>query len=222
MQRIRLPARETGVMVAKPSSHAQAGETATAPQARRTCAFCGAAGPLTKEHVFGDWLSRLGLDPEPAVHRAGPLNRLGKDLGTGPMFSRTVRNVCSTCNNGWMSALEHLAQLSLGPLILGDSGDISPDQQGALALWAQKTAMVAMLVSSEAERSAGYGLAKSEYRKLYELRDQARPLDASTLWIGKYTGTRQAAAWVTPFAVHLDGLPAPTHPHGYVATIAVG
>lgn len=189
---------------------------------RRTCAFCGAAGPLTKEHVFGDWLSRLGLDPEPVLHRAGSLNRLGKDLGTGPMFTRTVRNVCSTCNNGWMSTLEQTAQNALAPLILGEPRDIDADQQGALALWAQKTVMVAMLVSSEAERAAGHGLAESEYRALYELRDQSRPLPASTLWIGRYTGTRQAAAWVTPFVIHLDGLPEPTHPHGYAATIAVG
>lgn len=210
-------------MTAQPPSGATAaGETVTAPEKRRTCAFCGAAGPLTKEHVFGDWLSRLGLDSEPAVHRAGPLNRLGKGLGTGPMFARTVRNVCATCNNGWMSALEQVAQPALGPLILGNSGNIAPDQQGALALWAQKTAMVAMLVSSEAERSVGYGLAESEYRALYELREESGPLPASTLWIGRYTGTRQAAAWVTPFAVHLDGLPEPAHPHGYAVTIALG
>ena len=31
-----------------------------------------------------------------------------------------------------------------------------------------------MLVSSEAERAAGHGLAESEYRALYELRDQSR------------------------------------------------
>lgn len=210
-------------MTAEPPSDAPAaGETATGPVKRRTCAFCGAAGPLTKEHVFGDWLSRLGLDSEPAVHRAGPLNGLGKDLGTGPMFARTVRNVCLSCNNGWMSVLEQVAQHALGHLILGRQGDIAPEQQGLLALWAQKTAMVAMLVSSEAERSSGYGLAESEYRALYELRDQSRPLPASTLWIGRYTGTRQAVAWVTPFAVQLDGLPEPAHPHGYTATIAVG
>lgn len=190
---------------------------------QRRCAFCGAAGPLTKEHVFGDWLSRLGLDPGPVQHLAGALNRLGKDLGTGPMFARTVRNVCSTCNNGWMSALERTAQRALGPLILGEQGTIAADEQGALALWAQKTVMVAMLVSSEAERAAGHGLAASEYRTLYQLRDQARALPASTVWIGRYTGqTRQAAAWVTPFVVDLEGLPESTHPHGYAATIALG
>lgn len=209
-------------MTAEPPSDAPAGATAAAPEKRRTCAFCGAWGPLTKEHVFGDWLSRLGLDSEPAVHRAGPLNRLGKDLGTGPMFARTVRNICSTCNNGWMSTLEQIAQHALRPLILGEPSGIAPGQQGALARWAQKTVMIAMLVSSEAERSAGYGLAESEYRALYELRDQSHPLPASTLWIGRYTGTRQAAVWVTPFAIHLDGLPEPAHPHGYAATIAVG
>lgn len=26
------------------------------------CAFCGRAGKLTGEHVFGDWVGRIGLD----------------------------------------------------------------------------------------------------------------------------------------------------------------
>ena len=155
--------------------------TAAALPMRRTCVFCGAAGPLTKEHVFGDWLSRIGLSPEPVTHRSGPLNRVGKNLGTGPMFARTVRNVCSSCNNGWMSTLEQIAQQALTPLILGEPGKVAPAQQGAVALWAQKTALVAMLVSSEAERAAGYGLAESEYRRLYEIRDQSRPLEASMM-----------------------------------------
>lgn len=189
----------------------------------RTCVFCGAAGPLTREHVFGDWLSRLELDSGPVLHRSGPLNSLGKDMGTGPMFGRTVRNVCFSCNSGWMSDLEQVAQRVLGPLIIGEPNDLAPEDHGPVAQWAQKTALIAMLVSSEAERAAGYGLSESEYKALYELRDDARPLPASTLWVGKYTGqTRQAVVWVTPLVIELEGLPEPTYPHGYVLTIALG
>jgi hypothetical protein len=189
----------------------------------RTCVFCGAAGPLTKEHVFGGWLSRLALVSDTVLHRSGPLNSLGKELGTGPMFGRTVRNVCFSCNSGWMSDLEQVAQRVFGPLILGEPGVIAPEDHGALAQWAQKTALVAMLVSSEADRAAGYGLSESEYWHLYELRNEARPLPASTLWLGKYTGqTRQAVVWVTPLVVELEDLPEPTRPHGYAVTIALG
>ena len=56
-----------------------------------SCAFCGFTGKLTGEHVFGDWLRRIGLDLDPVAHLAGPLNRIGRDLGLTPPFIRTVR-----------------------------------------------------------------------------------------------------------------------------------
>lgn len=201
---------------------ASGGTAVTGSAKRRACAFCGATGALTKEHVFGAWLSQLGLDSGPVAHRAGALNRLGKDLGTGPAFARTVRNVCASCNNGWMSTLEQAAQDTLGPMILGRPATIAPDHQGIVALWAQKTAAVAMLVSSKEERAAGHGLDLSEYQALYERRDLRGPLPASTVWIGRYVGTRPAFAWVMPFTVRVDGSTEPAHPHGYVATVAVG
>lgn len=46
-----------------------------------TCPFCGFTGKLIAEHVFGNWLSRIGLDLTPVAHGAGPLNLLGQDLG---------------------------------------------------------------------------------------------------------------------------------------------
>ena len=91
-----------------------------------TCAFCGFSGKLTGEHVFGDWLARIGLDLEPVQFDGGPLNRLGRDLGVDRPFRRTVRNVCGTCNNGWMSRPEDVAKRVLTPLILGERGAIEP------------------------------------------------------------------------------------------------
>lgn len=36
-----------------------------------SCAFCGSTGPLTREHVFGQWVSKVGLDLSPVRHMAG-------------------------------------------------------------------------------------------------------------------------------------------------------
>lgn len=188
----------------------------------RACVFCGTVGNLTKEHVFGAWIGRLGLDSTPAQHRTGFLNRLGRDLGVSAPYTRTVRDVCATCNNGWMGDVEATAQQVLTPFILGEPGTLPLDRQGAVAMWAQKTALTAMLLSREADRDDGYGLPASEYRALYEERGTAQPLPASSLWIGRYVGTRQSLTWVTPFVVQLNGLPEPTLPHGYIETIAVG
>ena len=60
---------------------------------RRLCAFCGNSGPLTREHVLGNWLSKIGLDSGPVENVAGPLNRIGKPMGVAPPFQMTVKNV---------------------------------------------------------------------------------------------------------------------------------
>lgn len=188
-----------------------------------TCAFCGFSGKLTGEHVFGDWLSRIGLELEPALHAAGPLNRLDRNLGVRPPFRQTVKDVCGTCNHGWMSQLEVTAQRVLTPLILGEPGEIAATDAGAVAAWTQKTAITGMLVSSQEARDAGYGLPASEYRELWTLRDNVQPLPASRFWIGRYAGqSRLASTWVTPLVVTLTDLAEPDRPQGYAMTILLG
>lgn len=121
-----------------------------------------------------------------------------------------------------MSRLEVTAQRVLTPLILGQPGAIEVADQGATAAWVQKTALTAMLVSSEEERDAGYGLPASEYRELYALRDEAQPLPASQFWVGRYEGGRGWSIRVTPLAVRIDGLPEPDRPQAYAMTIVLG
>lgn len=187
-----------------------------------TCPFCDVSGKLTAEHVLGDWLSRMGLDLGPVAHGAGPLNGIGQELGVRPPFRQTVR-VCGECNNGWMSRLEVVAQRALTPFILGEPGEIVAADTGAVAAWVQKTALTAMLVSSETERDSGYGLPASEYRGLWTLRDEARPLPASQFWIGRYVGwSRLASTWVTPLAVIVEGLPEADRPQAYGLTVVLG
>jgi hypothetical protein len=178
---------------------------------------------LTREHVYGDWLSLIGLDCSPVAHGAGPLNRIMRDIGVTPPFGRTVRDVCERCNGGWMSDLEVVAGRVLTPFILGSSGTIEAADQGAVAAWVQKTALVAMLVSSESNRASGYGLPPSEYQALYEQRASKTPLPSTQMWIGKYDGAeRVASTWVTPLVVQIEGLPELEHPQAYAVTIVLG
>ena len=188
-----------------------------------TCAFCGTTGKLTGEHVLGDWLSRIGLDLDPVAHVTGPLNRLVREVGVTPPFRRTVRDVCGPCNNGWMSQLEDVAKRTLTPFILGEPGMLARDDQGAVAAWLHKTALVAMLVSSEQERASGYGLPLAEYRALHDQRSAMEPLPASQAWIGRYGGeSRLASIRVTPLVVTIEGLPEPDSPQGYAVTVLLG
>ncbi|RJT89951.1 hypothetical protein D6T64_05135 [Cryobacterium melibiosiphilum] len=52
----------------------------------RACAFCGNTGALTREHVFGDWLSKIGLEDDPVESVAGSLNQIGKRMGESRPF----------------------------------------------------------------------------------------------------------------------------------------
>lgn len=188
----------------------------------RTCAFCGEEGKLTSEHIFGDWLTHVGINMVPSRHGAGPINRSARDLGVSLPFTRKVRDVCAGCNNGWMSNLETAAARVLTPLVLGNLGSISDEDTGAIAAWVQKTALVGMFVSSEDERANGYGLPQQEYRELYELRQEVAPLPASQFWIGRYQGRRYSSIWVTPMVVKVNGLEDPDLPYAYAMTIVIG
>src|SRR5689334_17206096 len=102
------------------------------------CAFCGSTEPLTREHVFGQWVSKIGLDLSSVRHGAGPLNGLPRDMGEQPPYWRTVKDFCASCNNGWMSRLEDAARRALSSLILGKPGTISTEDQPVIVMWAQK------------------------------------------------------------------------------------
>jgi hypothetical protein len=189
---------------------------------RRTCAFCGQTERLTREHVFGAWLAEIGLGDDPVRYRAGPLNRFGRDLGDGPPFQQTVRDVCAACNNGWMSRLEEVAHRVLTPIILGLAGTIESHDRATIAMWTQKTALVAMLVSSEGARAGGYGLPRSEYTTLYASRQSLEPPAGGQFWIGKVDSAKLAMVWVTPLVIETSGPAESERPHAYAMTIVLG
>jgi hypothetical protein len=186
-----------------------------------TCAFCGVVGKLSGEHVFGDWLNKIGLDNSPTHRGAGPLNRSPRSLGMASPFKSTVREVCVGCNNGWMSAVEAVASRVLTPMILGKPGAMAAADQVAIAAWVHKTALVGMLVSSDEERAKGYGLPVREYRDLFASRPE--PTRCTRFWIGRYQGYRRLGSiWVTPMVVMVEGLAESETPQAYVMTVILG
>src|SRR5882724_13273323 len=64
----------------------------------RRCAYCGSAGPLTKEHICPDFLIRESPGYRTFVDRARD-ERVHKS-------PPTIRDVCGRCNNGALSALD--------------------------------------------------------------------------------------------------------------------
>ena len=187
------------------------------------CAFCGSTKrPRGREHVFADWLNSIGLEAGQVEVHTGWLNRVARRWTTEG-FTATVRAVCDDCNHGWLSQLEAAAKPVLTPLILGQPMELSVDDQRLIATWSCKTALVAMLSSSDEQRAQGYGVPPTEYQALYATREHPEPLPGSQYWIGTYVGERPpGAVRITPLGIELEGMPPPDDPSAYSLTIMVG
>jgi hypothetical protein len=187
----------------------------------RRCVFCGSTSDLTREHVLPDWLKSIGLDLAPSLHQSAPLNRVPRQWSSAP-FKTTVKLVCASCNNGWLSSLEDSARPVLTPLIRGESRRLPTGDQALIAKWTCKTALVSLLVTSARDRG-GDGVPPSEYAALYEQRDRVEPLPFSQYWIGSYRGDRAFSVWVTPLVIEvIDAGSPPDIPSGYAMTLVLG
>ena len=108
------------------------------------CWFCDrTAGTRSKEHIFPQWLLRHHDAMDERVHPIRVSLPLGgvvaSERGERPLRAHFNGEVCSGCNNGWMSALEVAAT----PILTRDPrhGSISGGDALTLARWFAKTAV---------------------------------------------------------------------------------
>ena len=123
----------------------------------RTCLFCGAPGPLSREHIYGDWLRKLGYTGE-GVREIVPGDGSQPVIQRGGPFSKKLRIVCYPCNNEWMSGMETAAEPLLTAMFNAKGTSVTLDEgaQLALARWAFKTAVVAAQVDWTAPFPLGH------------------------------------------------------------------
>jgi hypothetical protein len=109
------------------------------------CLACGpTSSPMTKEHVFADWLLEELKSPTINFYR-----RHG-DGGTEPyrktinLQSFQLRQVCKSCNNGWMASLEGRVKPTMVALMKGERqlSSLQDSEKWDLARWVAKTAIV--------------------------------------------------------------------------------
>jgi hypothetical protein len=115
--------------------------------AHPVCIFCGRE-KLSGEHIFGDWLRKLGYDGE-GVREIIPADGNTPIIQRGGPFSKKLKIVCFPCNNVWMSGMEDDAKPLLMSLFKVRSGErigLDAREQNILARWAFKTAVVASYV----------------------------------------------------------------------------
>jgi hypothetical protein len=107
----------------------------------RRCVLCLRANrPMTREHVFAQWLVRQ-------VHgaRLVPSNapRAETPSSTGPLrISRVIADVCAECNAGWMSGLEVGFRRMLFARPRPRVGALQAPDRITLSRWFTKTAVL--------------------------------------------------------------------------------
>jgi hypothetical protein len=108
------------------------------------CWFCPSSqGKKSKEHIFPKWLSGHYDARTEMVTPVRQSRVSGQELSrrpAKPLSGFVCGDVCTTCNNGWMSQVEERVR----PILTASkrSGRFSPDDALALARWFAKTAAV--------------------------------------------------------------------------------
>jgi hypothetical protein len=179
------------------------------------CVFCGATDKMSAEHVFPDWSQPfLNSDAGPGTHtrtiiRAdGETTKEHRDLPA----TATVRSVCGSCNNGWMSALEANAKPYLVSMLRDHRRTYYGGGQTLLATWAVKTAVVAG--SKFKPETPGVF-----YRDLHE---SGAPSETTRVWLGATPWTNFHYVDYRPLKVSRVGEPPVTSENAFAGLLAVG
>lgn len=149
----------------------------------KACVFCGKVGvKLTKEHVYPRWLSRL------IESRAiGPIvysTTSRKAIRTTKGFDLTLRDVCESCNSGWLHDLERSFRAVMSDPILGDEQIRAFPQsvQLVIATWAVKTWLLAEHGWSSM-RKQGIDMQPDVLRYM---RENNQPPQTAVVWLGRF------------------------------------
>lgn len=140
----------------------------------KRCVFCGGQAN-SREHVFPAWISKILPGSGNLTHtRSG---EHGSAWTTSGDLDFKVKQVCRTCNNGWLSDLETRTKELLSPLVLGQrTRSLTVPEQKKLAVWAYKTAIVLALMPPSEERFVPL----EHYR---EFRETQTPPDDTWIWL---------------------------------------
>ena len=182
----------------------------------RRCIFCRGK-PVTKEHVFGSWLSPLF--PRPLG------KRMYMDMTTPIEDTRIrhprlyplrldlqVKKVCKSCNGGWMASLEDSVRDIIPAIHNGTKHSITPKEQAVLASWASKTAVVIQYMDPNP--------IVPEYRRKWLYNHHTPPPDTS-VWIARYNGASIASGQTADLFFHTEPKPL-SFPQGQAVWFHVG
>jgi hypothetical protein len=196
------------------------------------CLFCGRPwGEVRRsdEHVLARWMRQHEsglLKASQSAYSAGfDLDDQAREFVELPTLVTTkksslltlkTREVCSNCNNGWMSRLEEAAR----PLIrqvaeaaqTGQSLSLTRDQARTLAVWCQKTATTYELTSDQPQvvtTAMGQHLAAGT------------PLRGSLVWLARHPRDYDLSLGLAHINVSSTPIPQPGQPDRQIALVSI-
>ena len=115
----------------------------------RTCVGCGVTltkDCISREHILPQWLAEEIRLPEISLkqYRHDEDSPADELLRSHDLGSFAVKNVCTGCNNGWMSRLETRAQSLVSSLMHMQASlfQLAEEQRITLCAWSIKTAFM--------------------------------------------------------------------------------
>ena len=173
--------------------------------------FCG-GGNLSKEHIWPEWASPLL--PSFPVNQHVEHTITSEDKGrvtssrtrekTGNAWTKKIRVVCETCNNGWMSRLEVAAKPILTSLIAGAPCTVTAPDAQTLSKWIAMKIMVAE--HNHREDAVSTGQQRMEFRTNLAIPEDFR------IWVGRCgVDGWQTAYWRHCATVSLSPAITPEH-----------
>jgi hypothetical protein len=163
-------------MAKRPKKVSRRAQRRQAERKPRECLFCGSVGGLTDEHVFGDWLQKLGFTGpglRELIEDADPQRQI---LQEGHPFNKTLKILCDDCNGVWSSGMETAAKdLLIKMFNTTESIELDENAQLTLARWAFKTVAVLSQLGSKKTFPLTH---------CREFHDSDRPPAHCQIWIG--------------------------------------
>jgi hypothetical protein len=182
----------------------------------RRCVYCGGLAN-SKEHAIPDWLTGLIPGAGAFTHRReNPQPVTWRASG----FDVLVRQVCKTCNEGWMSELETRSKDLISELVLDTrSAPLGHAEQIAVATWIFKTSTMLALAYPEEH----HHVPLEDYRFFYEHR---KPPDGTTIFIASLyvdanEGDQVYVGWTKPERLDYGRRGVVLEPHGYRLSLSV-
>lgn len=156
---------------------------------KRVCVFCGSDGKMSREHVWPDWFNDLII--KDTGRSDFVFSGIGNPRSATKGVQLTVKQVCVTCNTGWMNGTEQQAQPLLEPMITTKGQrniSLARQQQTTIATWATLRSMMFCL----ARPRVASPIPDEEFKRFYA-QQHANTNGMTAVWIGAYVGTRYGA-----------------------------